>query len=246
MPEKIRQKFAAYYLNEAKKKGQEVVIAHKQVDMPSSVGVKDIEQDGKKELAESVWLTDVTISYGSWCYTQGQRYKSAALVLRNMIDVWSKNGVVLLNVSPKADGTIPQEQRDVLLEIGAWMKSYGEAVYNTRPWTIYGFGTASARDGAHEGQSATTKYSASDVRFTRSKDKKSLYAIFLGKPKVGERIQMSWFRGESHPVTSPIKRIVVLGTNVTAQWKDTGSSFYLTIPDAPMNELATVFKFELE
>ena len=90
MPEKIRQKFAAYYLNEAKKKGQEVVIAHKQVDMPSSVGVKDIEQDGKKELAESVWLTDVTISYGSWCYTQGQRYKSAALVLRNMIDVWSK------------------------------------------------------------------------------------------------------------------------------------------------------------
>ena len=78
-----------------------------------------------------------------------------------------------------------------------------------------------------------------------SKDKKTLYAIFLGKPKVGERVNMSWFRGESHLVTSPIKRIVVLGTDITAKWEDTGRSCYLTVPD-PMNEWATVFKFELE
>lgn len=246
IPENNRQKFAAYYLNEAKKKNQEVVIAYKQNDMPLSVGVKDIEQGGKKELAESVWLTDVTISYGSWCFTNGQTYKDAGLVVRNMIDVWSKNGVVLLNVSPKADGSIPQEQRDCLNEIGDWMKTYGEAVYDTRPWTIYGFGSANALDGKHEGQSATTKYSASDIRFTRTKDNNSIFIFFLGKPKVGEEIEIEWFKGESHPVPSPIKKITEMSSGKLVEWRDIESSFFLTIPDAPMNELATVFKIELE
>ena len=112
IPQKNRQEFAAYYLNEAKKKDQQVVIAYKQNDMPKSVGVLDIEQGGKKDLSETVWLTDVTLSKSSWCYTEGQKYKTADLVVRNMIDVWSKNGVVLLNISPKSDGEINPEQRN--------------------------------------------------------------------------------------------------------------------------------------
>ncbi|WP_075590758.1 alpha-L-fucosidase [Labilibacter marinus] len=246
IPEQYRQEFAAYYLNEAKKTNQDVVIAYKQYDMPSSVGVLDIEQGGKKDLSESVWLTDVTLSHGSWCYTEGQTYKTADMVVRNMIDVWSKNGVVLLNISPKANGIIPEEQRTVLHEIGAWMKEFGQAVYNTRPYYIYGFGNAKVSDGHFGGQSASTEYTADDFRFLQSKDGKTIYMFMLGKPEVGKTIEtMKLIPCHFMPAT-PIKRISVMGSDVEVDWKMGKRVFEFTIPDAPMNDIATVFKIEVE
>ena len=59
-------------------------------------------------------------------------YKSAAGIVRDLIDIVSKNGTMLLNVGPKADGTIGEEDRKVLSEIGAWMRVNGEAIYGTR------------------------------------------------------------------------------------------------------------------
>ena len=246
IPEKDRQKMAAYYYNTAKAKKQDVTIGYKQADMPIEVGINDIEQGGKMELNERTWMTDVTISYGSWSYVQGQRYKDPALVIRNMIDVWSKNGVVLLNISPKADGTIPEEQRSVLKEIGKWMSTYGEAVYETIPFITHGFGNAKAGAGIHGGQSATVKYSASDVRFTLSKDKKALYAFFLGAPKCGEKINFRNLAPQRYPAPSKIKRVTLLGTDIEAKYEGSDNSCYLTIPQAEMNPMATVFKFELE
>jgi len=246
IPENIKQEFAAYYLNEAKKKGQNVVIAYKQEDMPTSVGVLDIEQGGKRDVSKDVWLTDITLSNRSWCYIKDQTYKDINLLLRNMIDVWSKNGVVLLNISPKADGSIPQAQRNVLLELGDWLGKYGESVYGTRPFDIYGTGTAKVTKGHFGGQSATQKYTAKDVRFTVSKDDKTMYLFFLGQPKVGEQVTIEQLGTNHHPTHSPIKRIVLLGTDTEVKWEAGADNFSLTIPKAPLNEIATVFKLELE
>jgi alpha-L-fucosidase len=89
---------------------------------------------------------------------------------------------MLLNISPKADGTIPQEQKDVLLAMGAWLKKYGEAVYATRAWEKYGEGPT--KMGAAYGiMTAPTKEHAKDIRYTRSKDGTTLYAILLGWEK---------------------------------------------------------------
>ena len=95
-----------------------------------------------------------------------------------MIDVWSKNGIVLLNVSPRADGVINQEQRDILKQIGDWMKIHGEAVYGTRAHTVFGWGPAKAADGSHGGQSSKIEYTAEDIRITVAKDKKAMYVFF--------------------------------------------------------------------
>ncbi|MBI9057343.1 MAG: alpha-L-fucosidase [Labilibaculum sp.] len=245
IPEKYRQKFAAYYLNEAKKKNQEVVIAYKQNDMPKSLGILDIEQGGKKDLSESVWLTDITLSNNSWCYVQGQTYKPAELVVRNMIDVWSKNGIVLLNISPKADGEINKEQRDILKNIGDWMKLHAEAVYETRPFDYNGFGPAKAEEGHFGGQSATVQYTAKDGRFLKSKDGKYLYLFLLGKPIPGSELEIRGLSIHDYFPAKGIKKVSLIGEDVDVKWGIGKRNFKLTIPDAEMNEIATVFKFEL-
>ena len=231
--------------NEAKKKNQDVVIAYKQADIPSNVGVLDIEQGGKKDLSESIWLTDVTLSDKSWSYIEGQSYKPAELVVRNMIDVWSKNGVVLLNVSPYANGLIGQEQQDILYKIGDWMKKHGEAVYGTRPFETIGFGNAQASDGDHGGQSAQVQYTAQDGRFLRSKDGKSLYLFMLGKPKSGSEIQIKALAKRNYYPDQGIKRITLVGSGDEANWYFGDRNFVLQVPDAEMDEIATVFKIEL-
>ncbi|MEL6357627.1 MAG: alpha-L-fucosidase, partial [Bacteroidota bacterium] len=235
------------YFNDAAADGREVVIAYKQADLPKEVGVKDIEQGGRRELGELPWMTDITLSHQSWCYVEGQTYKTADLVLRNMIDVISKNGVVLLNISPKADGSIPQEQREVLGEIGDWLAKFGEAVYNTRPYDIYGFGNAVAEAGEFGGQSATVKYTSEDVRLTRSKDGKTIYMLLLGKPEAGAVINYHNLSHHRYHPAGKIKRITLLGTDIEVPFNDKGyQQFEVTIPNAPMNDLVTVFKIELE
>ncbi|MDQ8180332.1 alpha-L-fucosidase [Pelagicoccus sp. SDUM812005] len=245
IPESKRQEFVAYYLNEAKKKGQDVVLAYKHNDLPDELGVLDIEQGGKKDLSESVWMTDVTLSLKSWSYIEGQKYKTADMVVRNMIDVWSKNGIVLLNISPTARGEINAEQRDVLREIGAWMKKHAEAVYETRPFEFMGFGDAVAGEGKYGGQTATVRYSASDGRLLQSKDGKTLYLFLLGKPEVGRQYALKKLGRHSFYPKEGVKRVTILGSEVEVPWKLGFRDFEFTIPDAELDEIATVLKLEL-
>lgn len=246
IPENHRRQMAAHFFNMGLEKNKEVATCHKQNDMPMSCSVLDFEQGGRREIHPMPWMTDVTLGYQSWSYIDGLRIKEAALVVRNMIDVWSKNGIVLLNVSPRADGVINEDQRKVLHKIGDWLKVYGEAVYNTRPFTIFGQGTATAPAGSHGGQSAVTEYTAEDVRFTMSKDNKTLYMFYLGQPEKGQRTKVRLLARHRYPTPTPIKRVSLLGTNVEVKWEDYTDNCYLTMPDVEMNEIATVFKFELE
>ncbi|MFY0687218.1 MAG: alpha-L-fucosidase [Cyclobacteriaceae bacterium] len=241
------QEMSAYFLNNALKTGQEGLLIAKHDDLPKTMSVLDIEQGGKKDVSETVWMTDITVSdKGSWSYTKGQVYKSAEMVLRNMIDVWSKNGIVLLNISPMADGTINQEQRDVLLSIGNWLDTYGEAVYGTRPFHTYGFGNAQAADGKHGGQSAKVKYSESDIRYTMSKDKKAIYVHVLGKPKPGTEITLRKFNNIGYGAPTPATRMIEMKSGQEVEWSQEVRYFKFTVPDVELDELANVFKMELQ
>ncbi len=251
MPESLVQEMVAHYYNEAKSKNQAVTIGYKQEDLPLDVGILDIEQGGKTDLSERVWMTDITLSNMSWSYVNGQTYKRPEIVLRNMIDVWSKNGIVLLNISPRSDGTIPDEQRSVLKPIGEWLAKYGEAVYETRPFSKYGFGTTASVAGSHGGQSAKIAYSANDIRYTMSKDGGTLYITFLGRPTPGRRVAFKDLGPHRYPVgrgdgTRGVKSVSLLGSDVEVTFQEGTDVCYLTIPNAPMDEMATVFKLELE
>ncbi len=238
---------SSHFLNNALQTGQEGVLVAKHDDLPKNISVLDIEQGGKRDVSETVWMTDITISdKGSWCYTDGQVYKTPQILIRNMIDVWSKNGVVLLNISPRADGVINKEQRIILSTIGHWLDIYGEAVYSSRPFHIYGFGNAKAEDGAHGGQSAKVTYGVDDIRFTTSKDKKALYVFVLGKPKPGQEVLLHKVNNIGYGPASPVKRIIELKSKTEVAWSKNEVRYSLIMPDIEYNEIANVFKIELE
>ena len=97
----------------------------------------------------------------------------------DLVDIVSKNGCLLLNVGPRADGTIPDEDREILLSIGKWLKINGEAIYETTPWKIYGEGPTGTSTG-HLAESKDKPFTAEDIRFTAKGD--SLYVIALDWP----------------------------------------------------------------
>lgn len=181
IPEHAHLNFLSYYLNRAAAWDKEVMITTKKLQYPQEISVLDFEKGRTGALTPYPWLNDDTISQGSWGYTDALTIKPARVVLHDFIDTVSKNGHLLLNLSPKADGTIPQDQRDCLNAFGDWLKVNGEAIYATRPWLDFGEGpTKLKKAGSH--QKTSLNYTGKDIRFTRSKDGKTLFIMTLGRP----------------------------------------------------------------
>ncbi|KFF98665.1 alpha-L-fucosidase [Streptomyces scabiei] len=173
-----RLNFLAYYYNQANSWGREVVATYKD-GMNGKGEVFDYERGGPADLTTPYWLTDDSISSSSWCYTRGIGYYTTQQMLHSFLDRVSKNGNVLLNIAPMADGTIPQAQKDILLAMGDHLKRFGESVYATRAWTAYGEGPTKMGGGSFTTPHAGT---AQDIRFTRNKANTVLYATVLGWP----------------------------------------------------------------
>ena len=225
IPERHRQRFAAYYLNAAETWGKEVAIVRKQNDMPIDFTINDHEKSREPAALPELWMTDDTISTGSWCYTQDLEIKPLYKVLHALIDTVSKNGIVLLNISPMADGTIPQNQRDVLLGLGAWLEANGEAIYDTRPWVVAAEGPTSEPEGGLKNHRIflSLEYSAKDVRYTVSKDGKTVYAMLLGVPSRGEEIILKAF-ADMQP-----SKVELLGGDVVASTRS-GEGLKIEMP----------------
>ncbi len=182
-----RLTFLSYYFNKAIEWDKEVVTTHKD-GFNDRCSVFDYERGGPADIRKPYWLTDDAISSSSWCYTEGIAYYSDVQMLHSLIDRVSKNGNMLLNVSPMADGTIPQKQRSVLLAIGDWLRKFGESIYSTRAWEVYGEGPTRMGGGAFTAPIAGT---GRDWRFTRTKDTATVYAICLGWPGNGAKVTLS-------------------------------------------------------
>ncbi len=244
IPDSLRRKFCAYYLNQAELWKKEVVIVSKLDQIPHTVSVDDLEKSRKNELGAVPWMSDETISMGSWCYTENLQVKAAKDVLHVLIDITSKNGILLLNVSPKANGTIPEEQRKVLLELGDWLEQYGEAIYDTRPWYTYGEGPVKEPPGhfLHHKEFLKIKYSEKDIRYTTRQN--SLYAILLGRPDPGSVVNLLSFSTDSIQNPPGILQISLLGSDAAVEWDLDQDGLKLTVPDAVMHDMAVIFRIE--
>ena len=201
------KKFAAYYYNKGVEWGTPVVINYKHDAFPYGGAVPDIERGHFAALKPRYWQACTSCAYNSWCYTAQNSYKTAKIIITDLIDIVSKNGCLLLNIGPKADGSIPQEEIAILRDIGAWLKVNGEAIYNTRHFKIYGEGSTEIKEGFFT-ESEQKTYNSSDIRFTMNGG--NLYAAVLEFPENGE-VLITSLAANSHVWSGIIRDIKVLG-----------------------------------
>ena len=178
-PEYQQRMFADYY-NWAAKKGIEVGVAHKHRTIHQHTGILDFERGREDRLTPYPWLTDTSI--GPWFHQKSTPYKSVNDIVDVLVDIVSKNGCMLLNVGPAADGTITPEAQKLLRGIGRWLSTNGQALFETRPWIIFGEGPTRNSGGGFS-ENKDKPYTSKDIRFTQSKNGKTLYVIVLDWPE---------------------------------------------------------------
>ena len=205
---------AAYYYNRAIAWGKPVSISGKGASFLSGM-IMDYERQGRilpRGLKDFAWEVDDPMG-NKFAYVTEMTNKPAALLVRRLVDCVSMNGNYLLNISPKADGTIPEEQQKRLLAMGRWLEVNGEAIYGSRPWVRYGEGPyydappdTSRPPGPDDPPSES--YSSSEIRFTTQKD--TLYAIVLDWP--GKQATITALAsGAVQPSMGRIEKVELLG-----------------------------------
>ena len=180
------QRFAAYYYNRGEEWGKGVAINHKYDSYPEGVAVFDIERGQLSDIRKFFWQNDTSVSKNSWGYIADHDYKTAGDIIADLVDIASKNGALLLNVGPRADGTIPEVEQDMLREIGRWLAVNGEGIYDTRPWRVFGEGPTPVPEGAFT-DTKRDAFTPADIRFTQKGN--TLYAFLLAYPEGEARIE---------------------------------------------------------
>ena len=220
--------FAAYYYNAALSWNKEVVATYK--DGYNNNGeVYDYERGGPADISNPYWVTDDTVGPNTWGYIVGMTYYASEAIIHSFIDRVSKNGGLLLNICPMADGTIPQEQQDILLAMGTFLKQFGTAIYETRAWVVYGEGPTKMGGCSI---CAPMEGTPQDVRYTASKQGDVVYAILLGWPGNGSQVNLTSVTTSRFPV-GPGKVFLfgpVGGLAISLAFTQDGSGLHVTLP----------------
>ena len=139
-----------------------------------SVGVLDIEKSQLPGIMPQPWHTDTCI--GNWFYDVHHPYKRPEQIIEMLVDIISKNGVMLLNILQRPDGTIDEDADYILQKIGEWFSVCSEAVYGTRPWRVFGEGDTLVKiEGFREDK---TDWRRNDFRFVEKDG--AVYAFMMG------------------------------------------------------------------
>jgi alpha-L-fucosidase len=231
----------SYYYNRALDWGKDVVVTYKHKDLKPWAGVLDLERARMKEKKAFPWLTDDSVDWGSWCDVQDPDYKSANRMIDFLVDVVSKNGCVLLNVTPTAAGEIPAPVQERLLEIGKWLDLNGEAIYDTRPWQVYGEGPTEIVEG-HLNEIENPDHTAEDIRFTCKGD--TVYTIFLDIPE-STALTVHSLCPENGVTAERIKDISLLGSDQSLSWSEAEEGLMIQLDRRPELEHAIAFRIKM-
>jgi alpha-L-fucosidase len=243
-------KIAAHYYNQSlARHGQvEAAIYGKHLDETQKHSlVYDIERGKAPDILPRPWQTDTCI--GDWHYRRGlyenHTYKKSGDVIRMLADIVSKNGNLMLNIPLRGDGTPDPDEVQVLNEIGAWMDVNGQAIYATRPWKVYGDGpsvTATHEKGPFDGLKDVGAFTGQDVRYTVSKDGRTLYAIALDAP--GDELRLASLGAKAGLLDRDIRKIEQLGAK-SITWTRDDSALVIKPAATAGTPAAVVFKITL-
>jgi len=245
---------AAYYYNhnlETRAGKMEAVLNGKQIpDNLAKALVADYERSLTERIMQHPWQSETCL--GEWHYQRelfekpGEfgGYLPPRAIIHWMIDTVSKNGTFILNVPGKPDGTIDSKEIAVLDGISAWTQVNGEAIYETRPWKIYGEGPNRAQRGYVQGNSVST-LGPQDIRFTRNKSNTVIYAIVLGRPSEPIIVKALGTSAPTNP--GKIARVELIGTEARVKWRQSSDGLHVELPNQyhPAVDYATALKATL-
>jgi alpha-L-fucosidase len=238
--EDIQYQMYADFYNDCIKRGVEGTVLQKERDeLHRTFATMDLERGRMDELTDYTWTTDT--SAGPWFYHKNPVWEDSNAMIDTFIDIISKNGIMLLNVAPDYEGSIPPEMQKMLKDFGSFTTMNAEGIYGTRPWPVYGEGRVSASAGHFKIENSKAKkeakYSAKDIRYTRSKDWKTVYAFLLGWPEEGEVT----FHGIA---ANGQGTVTLLGGEVLEHVINPDKTITVTLPKKKVGDFAHGLKFE--
>ncbi|WP_299546854.1 alpha-L-fucosidase [Seonamhaeicola sp.] len=257
--QEIGRKVFAHFFNQGLQKydgKQEVVLQLKAHFDPKKdmkgMAILDEEASVLNQILPEPWQTD--ISLGAWWWSGEDSGRNSNWVIDILIDIVSKNGNLLLNIPNHPDGHISQKSVETLINVGNWMEVNGEGIYATRPWKVFGEGpmydavvsgkptmVKQADEMGNVLRYTKRKMGAKDIRFTQSKDGKTIYAFLMSWPGNGEKVSISSLK--KHLSLEALKSVELLGVGQLA-WKKSNGNIIIELPDqAPFKE-AVCLKIE--
>lgn len=230
------KKFLAYYYNRAEEWGIEAAVFDKKGAALSGTCVFDVERGQADGILPELWQCDTATARNSWGYTEGNQFKSVYDLVTNLIDVISKNGCFMLNVGPKADGSICEEDKKALRGIGEWLKTNGEAIYDSLPFFVYGEGKKQKSGSFHE----KNKYGANDFRFTVGKG--CIYAFTMGSVIKNSYKIKTLKAGNAKRYGGKIQKVEIVGRSNSVDFKCGAKHLELKINGEIQSDLPICFK----
>lgn len=233
------KKIAAYYYNRAAQWGVEVSMNYKREAFPPGVATFDVERGALTDISPVPWQTCTAIGKHSWGYTTNNEFKNSRQIVCDLIDIVSKNGMLLLNVGPRADGTITDEETQVLLDLGAWLQRNGEGIYDTIPWKWFGEGSVNASDGFFmDGEEKP--FTAEDFRFTYAGG--NVYAFWLrpaGRDVHIRTMASKWLHDFG------VEAVSLLGAQQPVEYTRDNDGLHIHLPEEPDADFPLCFKIQL-
>jgi alpha-L-fucosidase len=146
------------------------------------------------------------------------------------VDIISKRGILLLNLPVFPDGSIPEDQMEIMNEFGRWINVHSEAIFATEPWKVYGKGGEAAGGHFNERTLASQPWNEDVYRFTCNKDGKTLYVHIFGKP-AGKEIIIGELSGSSELFDGKVKGVSMVSGKKSVRWEMNPEGLSIVMPD---------------